>query len=124
MERSTSQKRAILVYLKSTTAHPTAQQVYAHVRTTEPKISKATVYRNLDAFVRSGIISEIVTDTERRFDACIEDHAHFCCESCGRVSDIDVPMAQHKDLSAIAQCERVRRYVAYAYGVCSLCVHR
>ena len=42
------QREAVLVYLRSTKSHPTAEQVYQKIREEFPKISLGTVYRNLN----------------------------------------------------------------------------
>ena len=42
------QREAVLVYLRSTKSHPTAEQVYQKIREEFPKISLGTVYRYLN----------------------------------------------------------------------------
>jgi Fe2+ or Zn2+ uptake regulation protein len=124
MERSTEQKRAILAYLTKTRSHPTARDIYCHVRQSLPQISRATVYRNIDIFVRKGMLREIITDGERRFDATVTDHAHFCCESCEKISDIGKITVQETDLAAIEYNGVVRSYAVYVHGLCKACAHR
>ena len=51
MDKRNSKKRdAILEKLKSTTSHPTAEWIYLELKKDYPKLSLATVYRNLKSF--------------------------------------------------------------------------
>ena len=50
------QREAVLVYLRSTKSHPTAEQVYQKIREEFPKISLGTVYRNLNLLADCGEI--------------------------------------------------------------------
>ena len=53
------QREMIMEYLKSTTAHPTAETVYMNVRSTNPKLSLGTVYRNLKLLSEAGEIQRL-----------------------------------------------------------------
>ena len=89
--RITNQRRKILDYLKSVEIHPSAEQVYAHVKKTLPQITLATVYRNLNLLSEQGIILRHEINKEYRYDACTGKHQHCVCEKCGRVVDIFQP---------------------------------
>lgn len=86
-----SRKRlAVIRTLRSTTVHPTAEWVCERVRKDFPDISLATVYRNLKEFCKEGTaISVGVLNGKEHFDGCVEPHAHFVCNECGAVLDID-----------------------------------
>ena len=49
--KQTIQRQAILMYLKETKIHPTAEQVYGEIKKQIPNISLGTVYRNLNLLV-------------------------------------------------------------------------
>ncbi len=90
LTRMTRQRMAILNVLRSTTSHPTADWVYAHVRGTLPKISLGTVYRNLNLLRDAGEIQELTYGSNfSRFDGNPTEHPHFHCTSCQRVYDLD-----------------------------------
>ena len=55
-ERHTVQKNMIYAALCELKNHPTAHEVYEHVRTAHPTISKATVYRVLNRMAEQGTI--------------------------------------------------------------------
>ena len=92
MEPSTKQFRkrnAILSYLQSTTAHPSAEMVYAELKQQIPDLSIGTVYRNLNLFRQQGMASVIATvHGVERFDANTDPHVHFICTGCDTVDDL------------------------------------
>ncbi|KKP64295.1 MAG: Transcriptional regulator, Fur family [Candidatus Moranbacteria bacterium GW2011_GWF2_34_56] len=75
LERITNQKQIILNYLEKNKSHPSAEEVFLNVKKILPRISLATVYRNLEQFAQTGKILEINGAT-KRFDGDISDHQH------------------------------------------------
>jgi len=85
------QREAIKAYLCSTVEHPTAETVYQAVKQEYPRISLATVYRNLNQLAEQGDILKLAPgDGMDHFDATTAPHSHFLCRICGRVSDISL----------------------------------
>ena len=80
---------AILAYLRQTDEHPSAEAVYAGLKTVMPDVSLGTVYRNLALFKEQGLIQSLgsVRGVER-FDGNIEPHVHFICNDCGKVTEL------------------------------------
>jgi Fur family ferric uptake transcriptional regulator len=85
-----AQGRAVLAAVDALD-HPTADQVFVQVRRTLPRVSLATVYRNLDALVRSGRIQTHATDGQKRFDPNTDPHLHLHDTRSGRLVDMPVP---------------------------------
>jgi len=93
MLTSSKQQKAILAVLRETTCHPSADWIYEEVRKEIPNISLGTVYRNLNVLKENGIILELrLAGASSRYDANCEDHYHFRCIRCGRISDVDEPV--------------------------------
>lgn len=87
--RKTEQRARILEALREGPPHSAAEEVYSQVRRKLPGISLATVYRNLDLLTRRGLIRCLGSRAgRRRYDATLEEHAHFWCLACGEVTDI------------------------------------
>lgn len=80
----------ILEAVRDSRSHPTADEVYLMVRKRDRKISRGTVYRNLNLLVEDGVIQIIKTSGGNRFDGCTLPHAHLTCTSCGAVTDVGV----------------------------------
>ena len=71
-------REAILNCLRSTNTHPTAEWVYAQLKTEYPDISLGTVYRNLALFKEQGLVISVGTvGGVERFDADTEPHVQL-----------------------------------------------
>lgn len=89
--RHSAKRDAILSVLRETKCHPSADWIYAQLKPRHPDLSLGTVYRNLSLFRQDGEIMSVGTvDGQERFDAETKPHAHFVCESCGKVLDVDI----------------------------------
>lgn len=93
MERTAKHFRkrdAILTCLRQTTAHPSADWVYAKLKPEIPDLSLGTVYRNLSRFKEQGeIVSLGAVKGIERFDGNTAPHVHFICSECGCVIDLE-----------------------------------
>jgi Fur family transcriptional regulator, peroxide stress response regulator len=107
--RLTGPRRVVLDVLRSTGSHPTAEQVHRLVRRRLPRVSLGTVYRNLRLLVGEGLAAEI-QGPHARFDANMEAHHHFTCLRCGRILDVDGPLAE-------PQAEALRGRIAARTGL-------
>ncbi len=86
--RVTKQRKYILDYLKSVKTHPSAEMVYKKIIKKEPKITLATVYRNLNLLAEQGTIIKLEINGEYRYDADMNFHQHLVCKKCGEIKDI------------------------------------
>ena len=87
--RVTPQRMAVLEYLRSTHAHPTADQVRLAVNERMRSVSRASVYNVLHTLCAAGLVREVVAgDAVSRYDANRVLHDHFLCRACGKLEDI------------------------------------
>jgi Fe2+ or Zn2+ uptake regulation protein len=95
------QRETILQALRGTRSHPTAAELFDLVRPQMPRITLATVYRNLHVLAELGLVHQLDTDGQAsRFDADVADHSHVCCLNCGAVADVSLTAPEHlKDLA-------------------------
>ena len=101
--------------------HPTAEMVLARCRQVMPKISRATIYRNLKELAKEKKIKRIELSGEDRFDITTTNHAHFICECCNEfkdVSDIDVEKIVNGRFSGIGKIDKIDIVLS---GVCDNC---
>ncbi|MCX8126313.1 MAG: transcriptional repressor [Dehalococcoidia bacterium] len=126
LRRDTVRRRAILRFLRTTTAHPTADQIYEEVRKEFPSISKGTVYRNLRLLQEMGLVVELdLEGAVSRFEAKCDDHYHFRCEKCGRVIDVDVPVDRELDRRVSSRTGLTVFYHRLEFrGLCNDCQKR
>jgi len=84
----TPQKQAIFENVASTVSHPTAEEVYSGLKRRFPRLSFATVYKNLRQFLDMGLVRELRTAPGiSRFDANVGAHAHVYRLKDGLVKD-------------------------------------
>jgi Fur family transcriptional regulator, peroxide stress response regulator len=86
--RLTRPRRIILDVVRATDAHPTAAFVYQRVRRRLPRVSLATVYRNLRMLAAEGFLAERADEAGMRFDGNTGPHDHFTCLACRRIFDV------------------------------------
>jgi Fur family ferric uptake transcriptional regulator len=88
-QRNTRQRQGILQELRLAEDHPTAAELFARVRRQLPRISLATVYRNLERLSEAGLVRKLeFAGAETRFDAVVSPHYHVRCTVCGSVADV------------------------------------
>ena len=122
--RLTAPRRLILEVVRGTDTHPTAAFVYARVRRRLPRVSLATVYRNLRRLAAEGFLLERADEGGIRFDANLTRHDHFTCLSCRRI--FDVPAATRRPQARAvpgAGFEILDQRTEY-YGRCAACRRR
>ncbi len=89
--KHTRQKELIYHTVLQSHAHPTADEVYNALKPSNPGLSLATVYRNLNAFADEGRILRIpMPSGGDRYDGTLRQHYHMVCEKCGELYDIDL----------------------------------
>ena len=87
--RLTSQRKTILETVQGMCTHPTADEVYQKIRGSLPKVSLATVYRNLENLSEAGFIRKVEhAGTAKRFDGNLAPHQHIRCIRCGTIEDV------------------------------------
>jgi Fe2+ or Zn2+ uptake regulation protein len=120
--RPTAQRFAVLGYLAQSEVHATAEEIFVAVNRRDPRASRATVYNNLHALAKAGLVREVVSDGgAARFDANLHPHHHFICENCGALEDIpwfDLPASAGR--AALGK-RAVRNYQIVFRGACMRC---
>ena len=86
--RCTRQRQAVYAALASTCSHPSAEELFDHVRVEEPGLSLATVYNTLDALCDAGLCRRLpMPGGANRYDADSRPHAHLALAD-GRLVDL------------------------------------
>lgn len=121
--RMTNQREIILRELIKSKQHLAADELYDIVKKIMPRISLATVYRNLEILSEAGLIRKLeISGRQKRFDYDPSDHDHVYCIICHRVDNLVIA---HKGLSA-GEFGAVAGYSITGYrleivGVCPEC---
>lgn len=121
--RITRQRRIILKELKNDYTHPSADQLYDKVRQTIPRISLATVYRNLRVLCRLGEIQKLKLGyTQKRFDPNPDFHYHMRCLDCDRLDDAPLsPLKSIEDEAGAVTDYKVLGHRLEFVGFCPQC---
>ena len=121
VRRHSKKREAIWQALSDCKEHPSAEQIYAKLKPDYPDLSLGTVYRNLALFREEGdIISVATVAGQERFDAYTVPHAHFICQSCNAVIDVESPIPAEV-FDNIPLPGAAREYSLTFYGVCENC---
>ena len=90
--RPTPQREVVLKVILEKRDHPTADEIFARVKSQMPTISLATVYNCLETLVRGGLVRQVNLErAPTRYCPNLHEHAHFHDEATGRIHDIDLP---------------------------------
>lgn len=120
--RNTHQRQLVLDTVLARNDHPTAEDIYLDVRARDEKISRGTVYRNLNLLEESGAIQSVHVPGGNRFDWRTDDHAHVTCMICGAVQD--APLAYDDAVDERAADETgyaITSHNTVFYGICPAC---
>ena len=119
----TNQRVVILDFLKDNLSHPTVEEIYREVKQTLPRITKATVYKNLKVLVDNGHLREVDVKGVLRFEAKIEPHHHIICKTCGRIVDFRSEELIDYSLQIIKNQEDfvVNSAETTFFGICKVC---
>jgi Fe2+ or Zn2+ uptake regulation protein len=121
-KRLTRPRRVILDTVRASDTHPSVAAVYRQVRRRLPRVSLATVYRNLRMLAAEGLLNERADVAGMRFDGNTEPHDHFTCVACGRIYDVP-PLAARGVRARVASrtgFEVLSQRIEF-YGRCGTC---
>ena len=117
------QREQVLRTLKENVVHPTAEYLYEILRNKNPKISLATLYRNLNQLAEAGEIKKIDgLESSAHFDHNTHEHYHFICDECKKVFDISANVAP--DIISKTETEtgfKIKGHDIVFHGLCHEC---
>lgn len=87
--RCTQQRMAVYETLRSSDAHPTAEELFRLVKPTTEKLSLATVYNTLDALCEASLVRRMPTTNGCcRYDADTTEHLHIRFRDTSQIRDV------------------------------------
>ncbi len=121
-QRNTKQRQMVLDAVRARCDHPSADQIYLDVRSIDNKISRGTVYRNLNFLVRQGKVLQVKLPNMDRFEGQLDKHYHFLCTECGAVCDVPLPYHSNLDKQVAEKTDyTIGRHRAVFEGLCPDC---
>ncbi|HEY3593855.1 MAG TPA: Fur family transcriptional regulator [Polyangiaceae bacterium] len=123
--RSTEQRRLIIETFFHAPAHITIEELLGQVRSADPRVGYATVYRTLKLLAESGVASERhFGDGLIRYELADGDthHDHLICVECHGITEFEEPRIETlQDEVAIRYGFDLRTHKHELYGVCAAC---
>ena len=123
--RWTNQRALIVRAALDSHDHFTAEELLDICRKTDPKVSRATVYRTLSVLEESGFVEGLETgDGGRRFEHVLghEHHDHMVCLRCEKIIEFrDDELERRQELAAKRVGFRIERHSLRMYGTCKAC---
>lgn len=111
----TPQRIAILTEIAKE-GHISVDDIYLKIKDNFPSISLATIYKNINSMKDAEIIYEIHTqDSKSKYEIKKQSHAHFICQLCHSIEDINIDKKDFKNYGDFNQID------LYLYGICKNC---
>ena len=104
--------------------HPTVNDIYTALIHDIPTLSKATVYNTMNLFNGTGLIDVIPIEGghEARFDIRpLTPHAHFKCDTCQSVFDVEVKLSEPILSEKLAGGRILTQNINFT-GICTQCL--
>jgi Fur family ferric uptake transcriptional regulator len=124
--KATNQRIALLKLLNSTDQHFDAEEIYFQLKNQEKNVSRATVYRSLEALVEQSLVSKLdFGDGRMRYERNHEGdehHDHLICEVCGKVVEFFNLELEAQQLSVCEEHDfKPTTHTMHIYGICKNC---
>jgi Fur family ferric uptake transcriptional regulator len=106
--RSTGQRQVICDVFFASREHASLDDILLRVRSRNPRVGYATVYRTMKLLVESGVANERrFADGVTRYEPCDVEthHDHLICLNCGKIVEFKEP-----------RIERLQEEVARRHG--------
>ncbi len=121
--RFSAQRACIQQIVSGQSGHLSVEEVFERAKRVSPRISLATVYRNLQQLEALSAISSVQGKDQRLYyEAFATPHHHFICESCSAILNVDNPSLP-TCMSCIHRASdwELKSMVTTLYGVCPQC---
>ena len=115
--KTTPQRLAILKEIDKR-GHASIEEIFEEIKDIFPSISLATIYKNINALKEENIITEICLHQKPKYEIKKSPHAHFICEKCHKILDIEFPKELDSTLNLKYPNSKKELYI---YGICKEC---
>jgi Fur family ferric uptake transcriptional regulator len=127
--RSTDQRRLIVeTFFLNAHDHVSIEELLAQVRSEDPRVGYATVYRTLKLLTDSGVAFERrFGDGLTRYELADDTshHDHLICVECGDITEFEEPHIEElQDAIARKHGFELRSHKHELYGICQKCQSR
>jgi len=119
--KATPQRLLMIKHIEKA-GHISIEKLFEAVRGEFPSISLATVYKNIDALLSTGLIREVgIVGGKHVFELARGDHIHFICKKCGAIMDIQPKENILPEAVATNLPGKMEEVELNIYGICDSC---
>lgn len=126
--KSTRQRELIAQTFFRLTGHLTVEEVWAHARAVDARVSVATVYRTMKLLSDSGLArSQNFGGAQARYEAAMgrQHHDHLICTACQRIVEFENDQIERlQDAVAKRHGFAVSSHKMELYGLCRACARK
>ncbi|HEY8038674.1 MAG TPA: transcriptional repressor [Polyangiaceae bacterium] len=123
--RTTGQRKLIVETFFRSDNHVSIEELLAEVRSKDPRVGYATVYRTLKLLAECGVANERrFGDGLTRYELADDTthHDHLICLECGDIVEFEEPRIEElQDKVAKSYGFELRTHKHELYGVCAKC---
>ncbi len=123
--KSTRQRTLIVGTFLDSSGHISVDDLLAKVRTVDPRVSAATVYRTMKLLTECGLAhAQHFGDGQTRYETAAgrDHHDHLICTRCSTIIEFeDERIEAMQDAVARMHGFRVTHHKMELYGVCRAC---
>ncbi len=118
-------QRLKIVKMLEKHGHINIEDLYKEMLKEFPSVSLATIYKNINQMIESGLIQEVkLPETKSVYELIKEPHLHMVCDKCHKVEDIVIGTEK-----IIEEAEKVSGYIINESfitlrGICQDCQKR
>ncbi len=126
IQRNTPQRVLILDAFEKL-KHAELADIINYLRENNAKVSLATIYRNIDALLSSGLIKSFSVNGKIYYEKVSKKkHAYFYCRKCQKITNIDLNdnFAFMKYTPSKVENNMVYNYDLILQGVCHKCLKK
>lgn len=120
--KKTPERFAILNCLYANEGHFDVEMLYTVLKE-ECRVSKATIYNNLQLLLDSNLVMRVVLDNQTAYyeKATLKPHHHIICRKCGRITHVQDQGLLNMLKTWKTKNFRIEQPTLLLYGKCKRC---
>ena len=102
--------------------HMSIEELFAKIKKKFPAVSLATIYKNINAMMDKGFISEVqIPNQKSKYELVKPSHSHVVCQKCGKVEDISLDLDSIAHKAANLTHYQINEEALVLSGICPAC---
>ncbi len=124
MQRRNTTQRQMVYEALAKLGHASVESLIEYMKMHYSAISLATIYRNISILLEEHKIKKVKLESEDVLETVKENHAHFICERCGQIYDVDIPDSKLLKCHENSIVYQINHCDIAFYGLCQNCKNK